>query len=568
MKIKFLSFLLSLLPIFSIAQTVFWSEDFSSGFNSPNGQWTLEGPDTLWKHSFYGTSGEWSFGTPQPQFSSVANGFALFDGDSANWPNSPSYDYYTGSLVSPSIDVSAQVSCMLSFENFARCLKNTDTVFTLEISADDGLTWMFHDLSYLMHEYDNPELYEINISNYVMGSSTVRLRFTFGWEPQSHYFWAIDDIKLFTTPVNDLSIQEVHFDSTTNALGPAIEYSIIPTCQTKSIYPYASFYNEGSSTQTNVRLAVDVEHDGAPLTSLLSGSSSLAPWLYDEHTTNIFNQSLAVGEYSFRFEIMQDEIDENPANNVDTISYELSLNEYARDREIIGGFYNTLGGNMQSIAFELGNLFEIQEATSPEEILVYSGNLTDSGVVIYGTFYSYDASNGSFTYIGQTNDYTATAQDTNTWVTLDVPSGISFNTGQVIFAGIGMYSSADFFQVGRAQSALPYTAFHRYTDSVTWQYSGSTPAIRMKLTPCDVSLEEGEFAEVKLFPNPNQGEFTISNVKAGTKVEVYNSLGAIIMSDQVRKQEATFQVPDLAKGVYYVRLHNEGASHSIKMLVD
>ncbi len=570
MKIKVLLFLFSLFPFFTNAQTPYWSEDFSNGFNSSNGQWTVEGPDTIWKHSFYGTSGEWSIGAPLPQFPTVANGFALFDADSVNTLISPNYIARKGSLVSPLIDVSAYPSCMLGFENFGRTVKaQYDESISVEVSADDGITWTSFDVSHMMPSSDNPEFCEINISPVVVGSSTVRIRFTFGQSSTTHYFWAIDDITLYNAPVNDIRLETVSFDSTTGPFSQAINYSIIPMCQVEPMYPTASVYNEGYTTQTNVHVVVDVEKNGIPVSTLQTPSQSMTPWISAESTSNIFNQFSGPGEYSFIYEAVQDEVDEKPATNFDTISFEISDNLYARDRRYNGGYGPIAGNNGYLYPFQMGNLFKITEYASPIEIIVYIDLSTVTGAIAYGAVNSYDPSTGAITLLGQTPDHIVTAQDiADGWITLEFVDTIHFQAGQYILATVGASSTHDELSVGHSRYSGEPACFMYNDITATWTSLIYAPMVRMRLNDCFIGIDDISFADVELFPNPNQGAFTISGMKPGTKVDVYNSLGALVLSDQVNIDQMSYQTSGLATGVYYVRLMHEETFKSIKMIID
>lgn len=68
--------------------------------------------------------------------------------------------------------------------------------------------------------------------------------------------------------------------------------------------------------------------------------------------------------------------------------------------------------------------------------------------------------------------------------------------------------------------------------------------------------------DIQLFPNPNNGLFTIElpeNYIGATTVEIYNSLGQIVFSSVETKKKITIDVQSLSKGVYFVRTKNNNA---------
>ena len=124
--------------------SAFWTEDFSNGLAGmgTNGTWTQAGVNQIWKHDFFGTSGEWSTGTPTPATTTAANGFMLFDADSVNFVTSPTYNDMAGQLISPVIDLSAESSVSVTFEQEMRfCCNGAALELMLGVSNDGGATW-------------------------------------------------------------------------------------------------------------------------------------------------------------------------------------------------------------------------------------------------------------------------------------------------------------------------------------------------------------------------------------------------------------------------------------------
>lgn len=80
---------------------------------------------------------------------------------------------------------------------------------------------------------------------------------------------------------------------------------------------------------------------------------------------------------------------------------------------------------------------------------------------------------------------------------------------------------------------------------------------------CDV-----EQNEISIYPNPNEGKFTISGVKKGDVVEVYSQLGIPILHDKV-SENALFDVDisALAKGIYFVKVQNMLSTFTTKIQV-
>jgi hypothetical protein len=62
-------------------------------------------------------------------------------------------------------------------------------------------------------------------------------------------------------------------------------------------------------------------------------------------------------------------------------------------------------------------------------------------------------------------------------------------------------------------------------------------------------------SKVQLYPNPVQTELTISKIAvANSKVAIYNSLGQKLMEKVATGNIAKFDVANLRKGMYFVKL--------------
>ncbi len=74
-----------------------------------------------------------------------------------------------------------------------------------------------------------------------------------------------------------------------------------------------------------------------------------------------------------------------------------------------------------------------------------------------------------------------------------------------------------------------------------------------------VSEQVQENAVLKLYPNPNRGEFYVENINDADVIEVYDVLGRklhYIVLDQI-KQKRHIQLPDVEPGVYVVKVGNQ-----------
>lgn len=71
----------------------------------------------------------------------------------------------------------------------------------------------------------------------------------------------------------------------------------------------------------------------------------------------------------------------------------------------------------------------------------------------------------------------------------------------------------------------------------------------------------------KIYPNPNNGEFTISNLKEGSSINIYNAYGEAIYSDQNLNNSSLKINIELPSGFYAVRVANGEEMVNKKIIV-
>ena len=84
------------------------------------------------------------------------------------------------------------------------------------------------------------------------------------------------------------------------------------------------------------------------------------------------------------------------------------------------------------------------------------------------------------------------------------------------------------------------------------------------------SIEEGN---VKVFPNPNEGTFTVQingAVRGDVNLQVFSTLGQQIENVTINKESDSINVPfycDINKGNYIVKVSGKGISETQKFMV-
>jgi hypothetical protein len=87
-----------------------------------------------------------------------------------------------------------------------------------------------------------------------------------------------------------------------------------------------------------------------------------------------------------------------------------------------------------------------------------------------------------------------------------------------------------------------------------------------------ISLSTDEFLlnGIVLYPNPFSNELTVSSVnqiEKVTKIEVYSTIGALLLKVIVKTDETIIDTASLAKGVYLIKITSDAGHMIIKKMV-
>ena len=84
--------------------------------------------------------------------------------------------------------------------------------------------------------------------------------------------------------------------------------------------------------------------------------------------------------------------------------------------------------------------------------------------------------------------------------------------------------------------------------------------------------------DMKLYPNPNTGNFVLSGTFHGmtgvknAEVEVVNAVGQVVFKDQALvnngKIDKQIRINDIAAGAYIIRIHADGQSTQLRFVVN
>ena len=230
--------------------------------NPGNGAWTLQGQHALiWKFDLDGPDGPLIENAEALLSTTSLDGFMIFDADAAD-PISTGIPRI-GFLVSPMMDFTDAPSTILQFQQFFNYCCYDFSPLYVGVSTDNGQTWQ--DLNAIPNYTSgantfssNPMVSNLDISPYVAGHDSVKIRFGFNPEDYdgfTHYFWAVDDVVIFVNPLEfDLEANKIYLTN----IQEDFEYLRIPEAQANDQQFTVVLTNNGGQVQTGVHALVSV----------------------------------------------------------------------------------------------------------------------------------------------------------------------------------------------------------------------------------------------------------------------------------------------------------------------
>ena len=88
------------------------------------------------------------------------------------------------------------------------------------------------------------------------------------------------------------------------------------------------------------------------------------------------------------------------------------------------------------------------------------------------------------------------------------------------------------------------------------------------VTDCSVGFKETDNLEIRLFPNPNQGDFSITGLAVGSTYEIIDELGKIILFGITNSSQEYIQMKDVSDGIYFIRSTKNDTEQVLKFTIN
>lgn len=445
-----LSTALVLLFAASLSAQTLWSEDFANGLAGNNSSspsaWTQDGADQLWAQDFDGPNGPYSNNTGGLASSTALNGFMIYDAGLAN--GSGPFVNKAGDLISPAIDLSSVSGYVtLEFEHaFRYCCSDFTSPIRVGISNNGGASWLLYDVRETATANvikENPTTFKMVLHSHTPYGSNFKIKFAFGSSGNTHYYWEVDDVRLYQTPDHNLELINAYHHDPINKLN----YTVTPISQLENMDFGADVENYGGQIQINGKLTVEVKKDGNQ--EYLGGSTTTSYGLGQRSIMwdNSTYMPSKVGVYDVHYSVENSpQVDDSPENNVADNSFEVSEVRWAKDLGVNKGsrLGNYNDNNSTPTPFTIANQFIPPNAgDSAYSISVAFESTTTVGEEVTARIYRYigPTQQTGYLLVGQSNPFTIsnahlTTGETPRWVNIDFTAPVELQQGVEHLVGI------------------------------------------------------------------------------------------------------------------------------------
>lgn len=436
--------------------------------------------------------------------------------------------------------------------------------------------------------YPNPSQIQINISDLIDGNAsnvTIRFSWTTNFPAQSTnsavwitYGWMIDDVSIETVADNDLTVMEPYWGS------EGIHYFQIPNTQIAPIDFSTIIINNGSNTQTNTMLNVDVT--GA---ATYTGASAPQDFVFLEQDTLVTTVPFTPtvnGTYNFTWNVSQDQVEDFPADNglvgtsFDVVDFIYAVDNGTQTAEI---------GN-DGDPFVVGNLFDAWADQTAYSVEVFIDADSEVGSEIFAGIYAYDGTQSTLgaalsNQVGISDYYVIQAGDLGNFISLPMITPVDLEnsvlTYYVAVGSDGDGGATDGAIIGTAGEYQPGVSVYSPDASAPapsgvnfYRPSVGTPMIRLNFENTASISENTAVSGLSIYPNPatenitvdfnlaNASDVTIEVVDAAGKVAIAKTL----TSQAAGKSNVSFETAALNAGVYFVNISTEAGKATQKFI--
>lgn len=394
---------------------------------------------------------------------------------------------------------------------------------------------------------------------------------------------AIDDVRVGSEIQNDLQVTETYLWNSWAGFSdlPYAYSGVMPKKQLDTVYMGQKYQNVGAATQTNCVLHASVNNG---TNNVFTGASASTPSLAADAYDSVFVNGVFVAPhtsgltYTVAYNLTQNETEETPVTNVDTLKFLVTDNAYSRaliystidditswesqSPPITGGSGMMVGANY---------FFGYDDTISKIDISLYNG--TTAGVVMTGKLFLVDGSTGDRIEVATTAAYTTSAISGATEpqvVDLDFITPYPVTAGSMVTAAWEVIYNAgmELSYLSDSESPNDIGSAFFFPSSSSWYWiTNQLPHVAITTgagAPQSVKENSSAFS---IYPNPATSVLTLNlRSNQNSSVNVYNVLGAVVKSLNTSSLTNQIDISDLTAGVYTIQVSQNGQTTTQKFV--
>jgi len=531
-------------------------------------------------------------------------------GTAGNFGNGLSAAPHNAQLTTSTINLANDPNVVLQFEQYYRRFAGPGgsqavTGTYIEFSTDGGTTFgnriAVNSNIAVNAATANPNQVKLNVSSIIGGQSNVKIRFIFDGD---YYVWMVDDIEIVEVPSHELQFTAfsgapAHDILFRNLTGSNPKYGHMSKKQCRDIYFDANAYNFGNSTQTNVRLEIDILD--ATNNVVFTTTTPSAPSLITGDTLSFATLTTSTpwqtcnapeGEYRVIYKMASDSIPAAAGSIQPIDTFVVRITDSINALNFGDVISNTIGTNTNfgEDAVQFASSFELTNSERAFGSWAWVSVNSVPGALI--NVYVYDSTGFAFA-TGFPNPPLIVVSHTLTQADIDARR-IQFDftdaNGVPLYLSTGGYyigyeffsntsatpvfigNNATFPQPGR--SSIFYITRAGVTPSWITGFNNSNtftaPIIRMITCPeaqaaacMTISVDEVKVNEaINVYPNPTSGLLNLEfdNAKGGYNATLVNTNGQVVYSKGFHasvNHVETFDFTSMAAGLYMLQVRSD-----------
>lgn len=351
-----------------------------------------------------------------------------------------------------------------------------------------------------------------------------------------------------------------------------MEYSKYPTPLAPLLKFSSICHNVGTAIQTDVLLKVRVrnaETSAVLLNSISAEAFNIMGASELELRAGTFQMPNENGIFEVTYDVQQDQVDENPDNTKDTLSFEINDYLYARDR---GGMSSEslIWSGYTSRPCEIGNVFYIPESGFTfEGVDVGLSNSTLLPCAVYAKIYQIQFGKGitlSEVAVSQpmlvTNGMLNSFGEEN-FATIPLAVPVNLVGGKAYLVVVGSNDGIGVMRMGMSQFSEDFSAwtiFPEFQNATQEAFENNLVAmVRLNVDVLSSINELNTLATLSLFPSPGKDRVNLTTTERNIdELRIFSGEGRTIFSQKINSKSTSIDTRDLAAGVYIFAVLTDG----------